>query len=105
METLTSFIVNCVKNVTVDLTQLHAGYLCRSCNDMIVNLHKKVDAKSAVAISIFPKRAPGGSGSSRVSSSANQSAAAARVHPSIVSDPSTPPVAVSALDKKKLYTH
>ena len=44
---------------------------------MIVN--KKVDTKLAVAISIFPKRAPGGSGSSRVSSSASQSAAAARV--------------------------
>ena len=69
---------------------------------MIVNLHKKVDAKLAVAISIFPKRAPGGSGSSRVSSSASQSAAAARVHPSIASDPSTPPVAVSAFHKKKI---
>ena len=70
---------------------------------MIVN--KKVDAKLAVAISIFPKRAPGGSGGSRVSSSASQSAAAARVHPSIASDPSTPPVAISAFHKHFLYTH
>ena len=38
-EILTSFIVNRVKNATVDLTQLHTGYLCRSCNDMIVNLN------------------------------------------------------------------
>ena len=103
LETLTSFIVNRVKNATVDLTQLQAGYLCRSCNDMIVNLHKKVDAKLAVAISIFPKGAPGGSGSSRVSSSASQSAPAARVHPSMASDSSTPPVAVSVFHKK-MYT-
>ena len=100
LETLTSFIVNRVKNAMVDLTQLHTGYLCRSCNNMIVNLHKKVDAKLAVAISILPKRAKGGSGSSRASSNASQSAAAARVHPLMVSDSSTPPVAVSAFHKK-----
>ena len=56
LETLTSFIVNRVKNITVDHTQLHTGYLCRSCNDMIVNLHKKIDAKLAVAISILRTR-------------------------------------------------
>ena len=104
LETLTSFIVNRVKNAMVDFTQLHTGYLCRSSNNMIVNLHKKVDAKLAVAISILPKRAPGGSGSSRVSSSASQNAAAARVHPSMASDSSTPPVAVSAFHKKCIYS-
>ena len=43
LETLTSFIANRVKDVAVDLSQLHTGYLCRSCNVMIANLHKKVD--------------------------------------------------------------
>ena len=47
-----------MKDVAVDLSQLHTGYLCRSCNVMIANLHKKVDGKLAVAISILPKITP-----------------------------------------------
>ena len=99
LETLTSLIANCVKDVAVDLSQLHTGYLCRSCNDMITNLHKKVDANLSVAISILPKITPevgsrSGASSGTSRASARQSAAA-RLQPSVASSSNSPQVAVS----------
>ena len=99
LETLTSLIANHVKDVAVDISQLHTGYLCRSCNDMITNLHKKVDAKLSVAISILPKITPevgsrSGASSGTSRASARQSAAA-RLQPSVASSSNSPQVAVS----------
>ena len=88
-----------MKDVAADLSQLHTGYLCRSCNDMITNLHKKVDAKLYDSISFLPKITPEvgsrsvtSSGTSRAS--ARQSAAA-RLQPSVASSSNSPLVTVS----------
>ena len=101
LETLTSFIANRVKDVAVDFSQLHTGYLCRSCNVMIANLHKKVDGKLAVAISILPKITPEVGRRSGASSraSASQSAAAR-----LASSSNSPQVAVSAVHMNVYYT-
>lgn len=98
LDTLTFFITSRVKDAAIDLARLRTGHICRSCNDMIVNLHKKFDSKLAAAISILPKVTPGVSGSSGISStaSATQTVDASRVHQSVSSNSNTPPVTVSA---------